>query len=308
MNRWTPSRRPPATAWAALVLLSLALLHPVTAAAAVWFLPVPVVLWTVTGRPALAIASATVFGAAMWLGHLGWMALFFAIAGYAAGWVMGESLRLERTPFPALITGSLMFVMVELTCLAFLRWLGIDIFGWLDQGMRAYLSLLSLDSSVVQWQSSPDHAIGSLQTEVVDWLRTTLAGWIAVFGVCASLLNLTIARGLWPEALPRVRWLEGWRLPVNIVPVYLIALTASVFGWGRGWPPAWQAVNSLVVLAEFLLWMQGLAALWRRLGELPNRRWWWGAAAALATIVPLVRTLCVLYGMIDCMRDERTGS
>ncbi|MBX6352027.1 MAG: DUF2232 domain-containing protein [Thermoflavifilum sp.] len=301
--------RPPIRLWLAVLILCVASLDPRTAAVAVWLLPAPILVWVLNSQPALALLSATLFGCAMWVGHLGWLAWFLALGALAAGWVMAEAWREARLPYPALVAGSLMFVMMHLTLLAYLRWMGVDILQVFGHALSAvaddYLSGMAMDASA--GESSGDVA-SALQTAGVDWFRSTLPGWVAVLSIAAAMSCLSLARWLHPGVVPAPRWLDTWRLPPDVVPIYVIALVATVLGWGRAWMPAWQMLNSMVLIAEGLLWMHGLGALWRFLEDRPHRRSIWWAAAGLVTIMPPLSTLCVLYGMIDCIRGIRAGS
>jgi uncharacterized protein YybS (DUF2232 family) len=307
MKRWAPSSRPPVAAWVVLVALWVLSFHPLSAAIAVWLLPVPIILWTAGEKPALSILTATAYGCALWWGHLGWMAVLFALAAYVIGWVMGETLRTADSPFPALITGTLVFVMVQLVSLAFLRWMGFDLFAVLASQMSQWtadwMTALARSGMSPDWRQTASETARLLQTEGLTWLRVTLPGWIAVISLVASAVNLSLARLLWP-ASQMEGLLRNWRLPYDVIPVYLIALTAVVFHLGESWPVVWQALNSFVLVGQFLLGVQGMAALWRRMEGRPAAGLVWTIVLVLVIVVPLIGTICVLYGMLDCMREQ----
>lgn len=278
-----------------LILAALSAL-PQFSLLVVWLLPMPLIVFTVLRMRFVPPILAAVAGACLLAVGFGWSALLFALGIYFLGWVMGESIMKSDSPYAPLITGTLVLLMLELVLLALIRWSGTDIFAALTNQITLSLQqdqkLLGLSQL-----STPD-----MITTAVQWVRMMMPGLLTIFAFLLATLNLLLARLLLGQkAGPRKPLLSTWRLPNSVVTVYVLALTFGLFGGLKSQPVFWQMINNVMFLAGFLIGIQGVAFIWRRIKE---RRggYVWLVLLLLAASIQLVGDIYILIGLFDSVR------
>lgn len=281
-----------------LVLTALTVL-PQTAFLAVWLLPMPLIVFTVLKSRFAPVVLAMVAGMALLAVGFGWSAILFALGIYFIGWVMGESILNSESPYTPLITGTLVFVMLELVLLALVRWSGTDIFAALTQQIN--LSLQK-DAQLLKMNQT---SLPEMVQAAVDWVRMMIPGLLGVLAFLLAALNLVLARGILGEkAGPHKPFLSAWKLPNSVIAVYVIALTFALFGGQKNPTIFWQLVNNTMFLAGFFIGIQGIAFIWRKIGQ-RRGRYIWLVVLLLASTFRFVGDVYILIGLFDSVRTTR---
>ncbi len=277
-----------------VVLLGLSLL-PGGGLWTLWLVPAPLIAFHVTGSRRLTILLASLY--TIFLVLAGWNLAAFAIGAgaYFLSWVMGDAMLDSESSYPALITGTFVFVMIELVLLAFYRWSGGHLYADLSNAMTASIAQ---DQGLLGASSTAD-ATQAINV-FITWLQTSLPGLLSVLAILFALLNLVVARRLTGRPIPQSILLD-WRLPGSVVGVYIIALAIVMFGALRSIPLWWQAANSAVLVASFLLGIQGIAWVWRRIYHHRYAKLWL-TLLVVGGLLQFVRSIYILLGLIDMMR------
>ncbi|MCL6516022.1 DUF2232 domain-containing protein [Alicyclobacillus sp.] len=278
------------------VLLVLTVVPPFTLVTT-WLFPIPLLTfwWLQMHRTALALTG--VVAAAMWLTGLGLAGLFAAVGVGFVAFVMAEALRGGDTPFAPIITGSLVFIMMELVMLAFTRWTGVDLFQSLAAEVERSLreqGAFGLD----------DAGVRNLAAQMVQWTRLMFPSVIAVMAMLVATVNLVSARLLLRRLLPERPFLSAVRLPVSVVVLYVLALGAVLAGWPKEWPIVWQTVNNAAFLAGLFLGVQGVSFLWRRVRGRAGQYVWLALMIAGSLFRP-ISSIYVVLGVMDVMQQHR---
>ncbi|MBX5435798.1 MAG: DUF2232 domain-containing protein [Alicyclobacillaceae bacterium] len=278
----------------ALVGVILLCAVPFTAPFAAWVLPAPMMAVTTRERWPAAVAACT----ALLVGGFGWNALIFALAAWFVGWVAGDAIRRKESLYVPLIAGALTFIMLELVQLAFIQAHGLDI----GQQITRWVSRMWSD-----WA----HALDGLDAQrtsdaLAARIRLMLPASLCIIAVILSALNLTAGRlllGRIGEGAPSL--LAGWRLPMEVAAVYMLSLPLLWFRSFETTSVWWQCVNTIAVVAGFLIAIQGMSCVWRRIKP---EHWRWAWLVLIAGIVPLIpygANLYVLLGLVDMLSGLR---
>lgn len=281
--------------YVALLLLSLV---PGTSLLAVWLIPAPLVVFHVTRLRSVAVVLAAVYTACLLVAGLNAAALVMGAGVYFFSWVMADAMLESESPYPALVTGTLVFVMLELVLLAFYHWSGGNLYADLKH---------AIGLSIAQ-----DHALFATNvataTQGADsfltWLQGTLPGVLCVFAFLAAALNQFIARAVLSHTGEKQPLLLEWRLPGAVIGVYVVAVAVVLFGWFHSIPLLWQGVNSALMVAGFLLGIQGLALVWRRIYQHRLAKLWL-TLMVVGGLIQVARSVYVLLGLIDMVRRPR---
>lgn len=295
-----PLDRASLVALSLFIALSVFCLFTGLSAFVVTLMPVPFIIWQVrqgipvTGPMAVALA-AVLMGSGF-----GVLTLLFVPAVYFMGWAVGEALKEGQTPYWPLISGTLVFVMLGVVVLAYLRYKGLNIEATLAQeanrSFTEYRALFPSSNSVQlqQWSQA-----------TATRMQMLLPGILITFAVLLSALNLRLAgRLLRPQpAVPSL--LVGWHLPVSVVWVYVLATLGVLTGRPGDTSLLWQTVNNVTFVAGFLFGIQGIAFLWRRIPPHRQHPLWLvpiiGAALVFGSIY-------ILLGLLDVMYQVRRKS
>ncbi|SFU62767.1 DUF2232 domain-containing protein [Alicyclobacillus macrosporangiidus] len=279
------------------VLLGMTLVPPFTLLTA-WLLPVPLIVFWRLGHRRAAMVLTGIVALALWAGGMGLAGVFMALGVGFVSYVMAESMRTVESPFAAIITGALVFIMMELVVLALIRWSGIDIFDALvhdlEDSLRQQQGMMGLD----------DAAVRTLAADVAQWIRLMFPSVISVVSVLLAGVNLVAARWLLRHRIAPKPLLSAVRLPSSVVLVYVLALAAVLLGWPKEIPFGWQLVNNAAFLAGFFLGVQGVAFLWRRVRGRTGQHLWLVLMLAGSLLRP-VSSIYIVLGVIDVMNHSR---
>lgn len=263
----------------------------------VWFMPVPFIVLSVQKSRILSIVLALVLALVLVAAGLGLTTIVFALGIYLVGWVMGEAAANSETAYPALITGTLVFVMMSLVGLAFLYWSGVhlqdEVLKQSQQSLQMYQPELHLSPAQVQQMSA----------DVAARMNTALPAILAILSFLLATVNYLIARVLlYSSEISSQPLLSTWRMPNAAVWVYVITTFCVVFGIGKGSSFLWSALNNAFVITGFFLVVQGVAFIWRRTRHLPTRYWWLCLTVVAAV---LLNSIFILIGLLDSMLMNR---
>ncbi|GGI95159.1 hypothetical protein GCM10010885_00960 [Alicyclobacillus cellulosilyticus] len=288
-------------ALALFVLLCSCTLLPGVNLLAVWFLPLPLIVMAVCEGQAAVTALAGCAAVFLLLGGFGWSGLVFAVGMYAMARVTGEHVREGESPYPALVFTTLLFVMLELVQLAQYRAAGHDIRAAVQAMFHTWLAA---DQRILNLTPAE---IRRLADERAQWVLMMLPGMIGVTAVALAWMNVGGARLLLQRRIPRFALLiDGWNLPYATVVLYVLLQCIILFGWVDN-PSFWgQSVHNASFVAGFLLGIQGLAWLWRRVSALGQVKYaWLFPLIALPLTLQFVGALYIIIGMLDLMRQHR---
>jgi uncharacterized protein YybS (DUF2232 family) len=279
------------------VLLGMTLVPPFTLLTA-WLLPVPLIVFWRLGHRRAAMVLTGIVALALWAGGMGLAGVIMALGVGFVSYVMAESMRTVESPFAAIITGALVFIMMELVVLALIRWSGVDIFDALvhdlEDSLRQQQGMMGLD----------DAAVRTLAADVAQWIRLMFPSVISVVSVLLAGVNLVAARWLLRHRIAPKPLLSAVRLPSSVVLVYVLALAAVLLGWPKEIPFGWQLVNNAAFLAGFFLGVQGVAFLWRRVRGRTGQHLWLVLMLAGSLLRP-VSSIYIVLGVIDVMNHSR---
>ncbi len=278
------------------VLAAAAAFTPLTGLV-IWLMPVPFIVLTVHHSRFLPVVLAVVTALVLVFAGAGIGTIVFALGIYMAGWVMGESMTHAKNAYPALIAGTLVFVMMGLVGLAFLYWSGVHLQAELQQqsalSLQMYQPMLHLSPAQIQQMS----------TDAANRIATAIPAIIVILSLVAAVLNYVIARRF--AGVPEISQqtlLSTWRLPPSAIWVYVVATLCVAAGVGKDSSYWWSAVNNAFLLAGFFIAIQGIALVWRRINRL-HLRYLWLVVVAIAAL--FLNSLFVLLGLLDSMLSAR---
>lgn len=303
------SLRLQAVALLVFAALTAASLVPQTSWAAIWFLPIPIIVFTALKSLWWPAGLSAVFTICLLIAGYGLSSIALGFAIFFIGWVMGDSVKKRESPYAPIVVGSLVIIMLELVLFALLRWLGLTLNEIVSQSLQqASVATGFHGGSPSSWNSIVGHAESSV--------RLFLPGGVCIFGFLIATLNLLAARQLLRGATildedGRERTIElhpllgTWRLPYGVAIVYLAALVCYLFGIFAHHALLWQAVNSAALVSGFLVAIQGLAFIWRRLGTRKIRYLILIPLVILGAGIRLVGQLYIVIGIMDMISHER---
>jgi uncharacterized protein YybS (DUF2232 family) len=182
--------------------------------------------------------------------------------------------------------------MMELVLLALIHFTGVDIPALITQvvhkAMQSDAKLLNLDAKVVK----------SYETTTIAWIKLMIPALLSSFAFFFSAINLLLTRALISRTVKQRPLLLTWVMPRSVILVYVISLSFVLFGWLKTWPYWWQIANNVMYLTGLLIGIQGLSMIWRRL-HTHSLRSVWVTLLVLLTVIPYVRSIYVLLGLVD---------
>lgn len=287
--------------WIALIffmlLFGIVLLTPLSGLA-LWLVPSTMVVFVYRGKRFVPLIMALLSAIGLYVAGLGLTALFVAFGLYCVAWVMGESMQQSEAAFPALLAGTLVFIMIFLVMLAFLKWTGVSL-----QEVAAQQSANSLSAyrSVFHLTGTNPKQLGS---DVSHQLLLMLPGILCIGGFVISLLNYVLASTILSVqgSYHRAPILSAWNISPSVSWLYIISMTFVVFGWWRESSYGWPVVNNVMLLSGFVIAIQGEAAIWRHIRTWPLRLLWlW----LLMILTALLSTLFIFIGLLDSVWKNR---
>lgn len=262
----------------------------------IWLLPVPLIVFHVSRLRWPTPFMALVATGCLLVSGFNLTALLIGLAVYFLSWAMGDALAQMESPYAPLITGTFVFIMLELVILALTRWSGVDLFTALSNQFAQTLSSNSTMLGVNQG------ALSQFESQEMGTIRLMFPAILCVMAFLAAAVNLLLARLVLRRRIASAPLLRNWRLPYSVVAVYFITMAFVLFGWLRTSPLLWQAMNSGMFLSGFLLGIQGLALVWRRLYQRQLAYVW---LTILIILSAFIGNLFVLFGLIDSMLRAR---
>lgn len=300
------SREATAAFLAFAALITLIALTPL-AQLLIWFLPIPLIAFDALGSRWMPPILAALATASLLLVGFNWMALLLGLCVYFISWVMGQSIRRVESPHLPLITGTFVFIMLELVLLAFFRFNGIDINAALSQMVQTYLT-----QNPALLHAANGQSVRQLTDAMLQQVHVAFPAGLTISAFFLALANLYGARALMGRrAVDRLPVLLTWRLPYSVAVAYVISLAFVLFGWLQHQPFWWQIVNSVSLLAGFFIAIQGLAWIWRRIHHVRGAYGWMWLVVILSLLLNVVGgwviigNVLILIGLVDLINSSR---
>jgi len=301
MNRSRLRGRAP---WVALglfvILAGLAEFTPLTGLV-IWLLPTPIIVFTTLESKTIPPALAILTGIILFTAGLGWTAVVFALGLYFVGFVVGESIKSAESAYPPLVTGTLVFVMLGLVTLAFLRWSGVNIYNELLTQSRASLLLYQPMLQMTSGQTN------QMSTDFANSLNMLIPAVLVIVAFLVSSINYIVACSVLAvsKGVYRAPLLSTWNIPNWVVFAYFISMVFVLFGWSKGTPFVWHVMNNATVLSGFFILVQGIAFVWRKVKRWPMRYLW---LLLLGVLAAILSSLFILLGCVDTALTTRKNS
>lgn len=228
-----------------------------------------------------------------------WLAPIMAAASAVSGWVIAKAYRSGDSPYPAFISTAFLVILQELCLLAYVQWSGVDINTELTRLISSSLA------SAGHMTGASGSSFNQLATDYVDHARLILPASLCVIALLIAGCVMALARLAVGKNVTQVSpLLLKWRLPYWVVGVYLVSLALVLVGWLRPVTLWWQIENSTVLVSGFLLGVQGISFIWRRM--LKNSwRYVWLTLLILISPISIVGNIYILIGLIDLMNQAR---
>lgn len=289
------------------VLLWVTLYVPLASAVSVWLIPLPL-MYAVSKSGWRFGSVLLVLGVVFLLLIQRDLSTLFPIFFIILGFVMGETIRLKKSAFAVLLTGSLANIIMLILCLAG----SVLIFGFNPVVETKTAIERSLESMVGQAGPLLHQNAGTLLSmyrSYLNYLGNIAPSLIVMIGVVyASIIewiSLPILRRFRikvPEWVPFRRWQE----PKSVVWIYLIALLLIQTGLTADGDPLFIIAINIAFVMQILLVIQGLSFIFcfashRRLPVIVP------AIVTVAVIIFsfLLLQLVTLLGIIDLGFDLR---
>lgn len=280
-----------------LVLIPLAAFSPF-AIFVVWFLPIPLFVFFVHQFRWLPRLVSLVIGICLAFSGFGIAGFLFAYAIYILSQIMADSVCGTGNPYLVIVAGTFTFLMLFLVLLARIKWGGIHFYAELSKQL---IQESASNNPLLRVEKANPHQLSAL---IINQLQLVLPGVLCIVAFLLSSVNFLIARCLTKSVRIRPPLLLPWNLPYGVIYVYIISLTFVLFGWLHDSTFWWHVLNSTILFAGFLVGIQGLAFVWRRLYGHRRAQIWMGLLL-LATLVPIVRSIYILLGLIDSSNRTR---
>ncbi len=292
--------------FAALIAASLL---PQTSWAAIWFLPIPVIVFTALKPLWWPVGLSVVFTICLFIAGYGLSSIALGFAVFLIGWVMGDSVRKRESPYAPIVVGTLVIIMLELVLFALMKWLGFTLNEIVSQSLQQA-------SAATGFTGGNPALWNTIIQRAQESVRLFLPGGVCIFGFVVAALNLVAARQFLrgasvleedgTERTIELRpLLRTWRLPYGVAIVYLAALFCYLFGIFAHHALLWQAVNSAALVSGFFVGIEGIAFMWRRLGERKIRFVILVPLIILGAAIRLVGQLYIVIGIMDMITHER---
>jgi hypothetical protein len=279
------------------ILIPLAALPPF-AIYVVWFLPIPLSTFVIHQFRWTQRLISLVIGICLAFSGFGMAGFLFAYAIYILSQMIAGSILRAGNPYPTIIFGTLIFIMMFVVLLARLKWGGIHFYEELS---RQLVQNSVSNYPLMKLENLNPHQLSAL---VVGQLQLILPGALGIAAFLLSVANFLLARALVKSVPEKVAILLPWDLPYGVIYVYIISLTFVLFGWLQDSSFWWHAVNSAMMVSGFLIGIQGLAFAWRKLYGRKKARFWM-SLLLLATLIPIVRSVYIFLGLFDSSMRTR---
>ncbi|QQE78936.1 DUF2232 domain-containing protein [Alicyclobacillus sp. SO9] len=279
-----------------ILLLSLGLL-PGFSVLTLWLLPAPIVALTILRSRRTGFILSLIASAALALTGLGWLAVLLAMAFYFLAWSVSEQLTRQVSFFGPLITFILVLIMLELVLLALLRYTGIDILGALSSEVSRTFTQES--QALGLSSSNADTIIKQMQS----FITLMFPALLAIIAIVLSMANMVILKWLLRDTV-QISILSKWNLPYSVLMTYLLSLLLLLFNAFKGNHVLWQTLNSIELIGAFLVGIQGLALIWRKLYQ--NRiRFLVLILLIIGTTVQFISMALIIIGVFDIANRAR---
>jgi len=281
------------------VALSALCMIPSVAIIVVWFYPIPLTIFYIISRRWVASLTPIVFGI-LWLSGIGvLLSILLALALSCIAISHTFQGQKSQTVYADLLFSTMIFVLVELVMLAFLRWQGFDIFSLISKSIETTVQgnpTLLADKHL---------SVGSLVSATVHWVHLMLPSVICLVAFLLAAANLLICRVLL-RFTPYLQqsFLRTWKLSYWVVILYIVSLLIVMFKGFESTYVSWQFVNNLMFLTAVALGVQGLGMVWRKV----YNRIWGPVVIAFCVILSLlgiIGNIFTLIGIYDNVKSRR---
>jgi hypothetical protein len=293
MNQDDQFGRATVTASFVFAILILMTLIPQISLYTIWFFPIPLAVLYTASRRSMVIALTSFFTAVLVSGGLEWTGILFGVATYFVAWVNGECLRRIDSPYGALITSTLVFIMLELVSLALMRYSGVQLDDFIKQFAQYEAQFLGASDALAK----------QLASQIAAQLHISLPAYLSIWAFALAAVNLIVARMILGRAIPERPLLSSWRLPPWIAVVFVTATLIVRLNVFRTSPVLSQIFQCASLFTGFLIVIQGLAFLWRRLKRSGRGRGYVVSLAVLG-LFPYVPYAYLVIGLFDALRSH----
>ncbi|RIV20128.1 DUF2232 domain-containing protein [Alicyclobacillaceae bacterium I2511] len=281
------------------LVLSMVCLFTGLGGLALILMPVPFIVWQVRQGFSMMGPMAAALTVVLVMSGFSLLVILLVPGIYFLGWAMGEALKEGKgtPPYWALISGTLVFVMLGTVILAYLRYKGVNIEASLAQEAKRSLT----DYRVFLPSTNPAQLQQWSQT-MAQRMQMLLPGFLITLAVLLSALNLRLAAWILRPQPMVPSLLSGWHMPTSAVWIYVLATLGVLTGKPGETSLLWQAVNNATFVAGFLFGIQGLAFLWRRIPPRRQHPLWLVPMIAPALVLG---SIYILLGLVDVMVQVR---
>lgn len=297
MKKFNRLGRQNALALLLFLVISMASLTPLSLYA-VWLFPVPIALLMVQHVRIWPIVAAIVVTACLFVAGFGWSSMLFGVAMYYVAVVLSDAVKSKTAPYSSILVSTIVFILAELVFLALLKYDGVDIFRALQEMMY---NQLHQDANL--FGSNVQLAQQVIASEL-SYLKLMLPALVSVVAFMLATIDYLIVRNIVLDRVSRPPVLTNWYVPQSVITVYFLSLIYVYVGNGNGAPYVWQVVNNALFLSGFVIGVQGLAMIWRRVQHRRGGRLWF-ALLLIVALVPFARFVYIVLGLVDNMRQRQ---
>jgi len=298
MKKYSGLGRQNVVAWLLFVAIAILSLTPASLYV-VWFFPIPIALLLVHGERRAPIVLAVLATGCLFYAGFGWSALLFGVALFYVAATISDTLKSKSLSlYPGIIVSTIVFVMAELVVLALLKYNGIDVFRSIQLLMHEQIHR---DQQIL----GPNLA---LATQVADaqlaQLKLMLPGILCVVAFLLASVDMLLTRKLARRTSAHAPFLSVWYVPQPVITVYFLSLLYVLLSKSTTGTYESQVINNVMYIGGFVIGVQGIAMVWRRISKRRGAKFWLALLVAGA-IVPYARFIYVLLGLIDAMNQRR---
>jgi uncharacterized protein YybS (DUF2232 family) len=278
------------------VLLLTASLVPPFQGLVIWLLPVPVIAFAILQSRIYAAVLSVLAGLVLIISGFGAFGILVAVALYFLAWSVGDIISRGHSPFMAVVSFTLVFIMLELVFFALVRWTGADLSLLKEQLSKS----LTQESSLLNKGVSTKNFVQQAES----WIKMMIPALVSITALFFAITDLLLLRWLLKAQVSMSPLLRNWRLPYSVLLIYLLSLVLILLNAFHTLPLLWQSIHNIEFIGSLLIGLQGIAFVWRKLQS--NRgRYMVLVLLFVASIVRYVSLVYVVMGVLDILNETR---